>query len=79
MRIFAKILGILKGKKFVFVPFRQKILLLSSVRHPKNRKELIKELLLIKPTSVDSERAFSICAMIDTCYRARILLEKFCK
>ena len=42
-------------------------------------KELVKELLLIKPTSVDSERAFSICAMIDTCYRARILPEKFCK
>ena len=42
-------------------------------------KELVKELLLIKSTSVDSERAFIICATIDTCYRARILPEKFCK
>ena len=40
-------------------------------------KELVNELLL--PISVDSERAFSMCAMIDVCYRARILPEKFCK
>ena len=73
----------IKRKKFLFVPFCPKILLLSPVRRPKLLleskkilKELIKELLLIKPTSVDSERAFSICAMIDTFYQARILPEK---
>ena len=58
------------GKKFI-----QKIFEDSKVLGPA-LKELVKELLLIKPTSVDSERAFSICAMIDTRYRAKILPEK---
>ena len=42
-------------------------------------RSLIQHLLLIRPTSVDSERAFSICGLLDTCRRGSIKPEKFSK
>ena len=39
-------------------------------------QELVNALMLIRPTSVDAERAFSICGLIDTAKRSRLSPQK---
>ena len=41
-------------------------------------QQLIQNLKLVRPTSVDSERTFSICGLIETAKRTRLSEAKLC-